>query len=77
MTQQLLAFARKQRLDGRTVNATTLISGMHDMIVRVLGEAADIRLAFDDDLPLCRIDPAQAVHRRVGTEVRSRWSPYH
>lgn len=59
LTQQLLAFARKQRLDGRTVNANALISGMHDMMVRVLGEAADIRLEFDDDLPLCRIDPTQ------------------
>jgi PAS domain S-box-containing protein len=59
LTQQLLAFARKQRLDGRTVNANALIAGMHDMMMRVLGEAADIRLEFDDDLPLCRIDPTQ------------------
>jgi PAS domain S-box-containing protein len=59
LTQQLLSFARKQRLDGRTVNANALIEGMHDMMLRVLGEAADIRLQFDDDLHLCRIDPTQ------------------
>ncbi|MET0505575.1 MAG: histidine kinase famiy protein [Luteibacter sp.] len=59
LTQQLLSFARKQRLDGRTVNANSLIDGMHDMMVRVLGQAADIRLDLDADLQLCRIDPTQ------------------
>lgn len=59
LTQQLLAFSRKQRLDGRAVNANALIGGMHDMMERVLGEAADIRLDLSDDLHLCRIDPTQ------------------
>ncbi|MDQ7996921.1 MAG: histidine kinase famiy protein [Luteibacter sp.] len=72
LTQQLLAFARKQRLDGRTVNANALISGMHDMMVRVLGEAADIRLAFDDDLPLCRIDPTQGEVALLNVVINAR-----
>ncbi|WP_428992142.1 histidine kinase famiy protein [Luteibacter yeojuensis] len=72
LTQQLLAFARKQRLDGRTVNANALISGMHDMMVRVLGEAADIRLEFDDDLPLCRIDPTQGEVALLNVVINAR-----
>lgn len=59
LTQHLLSFARKQRLDGRTINANAVIDGMVDMMARVLGEAADIRLELDDDLQLCRIDPTQ------------------
>lgn len=60
LTQHLLSFARKQRLDGRTVNANSVIESMVDMMARVLGEAADIRLALDAGLQLCRIDPTQA-----------------
>src|SRR6478735_10913690 len=60
LTQQLLAFARKQRLDGRAVNLNTLIEGMGEMVARSVGEAVKIELDLAEDLWNCRVDPTQA-----------------
>ena len=60
LTQQLLAFARKQRLDGRAVNLNTLIEGMGEMVARSVGEAVTIELDLAEDLWNCRVDPTQA-----------------
>ncbi|WP_336490089.1 hybrid sensor histidine kinase/response regulator [Methylobacterium nigriterrae] len=59
LTQQLLAFARKQRLEGRAVNLNTLLEGMSDMVGRSLGEQVDIEFRLADDLWTCRVDPTQ------------------
>nr|WP_237022410.1 PAS domain-containing protein [Herbaspirillum frisingense] len=37
LTQQLLAFARKQRLEGRTINLNSLTEGFTDLVQRTLG----------------------------------------
>ncbi|MGH1571461.1 hybrid sensor histidine kinase/response regulator [Methylobacterium sp. P31] len=60
LTQQLLAFARKQRLDGRAVNLNTLVEGMGEMVARSVGEAVKIELDLAEDLRNCRVDPTQA-----------------
>src|SRR4051794_13572437 len=60
LTQQLLAFARKQRLDGRAVNLNTLVEGMGEMVTRSVGEAVKIELDLAKDLWNCRVDPTQA-----------------
>ncbi|MDP4023501.1 hybrid sensor histidine kinase/response regulator [Methylobacterium sp. NEAU 140] len=60
LTQQLLAFARKQRLDGRAVNLNMLIEGMGDMVARALGEPVRVELNLAADLWNCRVDPTQA-----------------
>ena len=60
LTQQLLAFARKQRLDGRAVNLNTLIEGMREMVARSVGEVVTIELDLARDLWNCRVDPTQA-----------------
>lgn len=60
LTQQLLAFARKQRLDGRAVNLNTLIEGMGEMVARSVGEAVKVELDLAEDLWNCRVDPTQA-----------------
>ncbi|MFX4790198.1 histidine kinase dimerization/phospho-acceptor domain-containing protein, partial [Acinetobacter baumannii] len=39
LTQQLLAFARKQRLVGRTLNLNDLVSEMKELAARTLGDA--------------------------------------
>ncbi|MFN3357368.1 MAG: histidine kinase famiy protein [Pseudomonas sp.] len=58
LTQQLLAFSRKQRLDSRVLNLNTLLRHP-DFIRRAL---RDVNLEMDlaADLWNCRIDPAQA-----------------
>ncbi|MBP0443257.1 PAS domain-containing protein [Roseomonas sp. SSH11] len=60
LTQQLLAFSRKQRLEGRTVSLNTLAEGMRDMAARSLGEAVALRLDLDPHLGNCRLDPTHA-----------------
>ncbi|MCJ2044802.1 PAS domain-containing protein [Methylobacterium sp. J-078] len=60
LTQQLLAFARKQRLEGRSVNLNTLVQGMGDMAARTLGETITIARDLAPDLWNCRVDPNQA-----------------
>ncbi|WP_218014871.1 histidine kinase famiy protein [Teichococcus rhizosphaerae] len=60
LTQQLLAFARKQRLDGRILNLNTLVEGMRDMARRTLGDGISLRLDLAEGLGNCRLDPTQA-----------------
>ncbi|AQS87801.1 multi-sensor hybrid histidine kinase [Neoasaia chiangmaiensis NBRC 101099] len=59
LTQQLLAFSRKQRLEGRALNANESIRGMHALIDRTIGEHADIELDMAEDLWNCRLDNSQ------------------
>ncbi|KQO70829.1 hybrid sensor histidine kinase/response regulator [Methylobacterium sp. Leaf88] len=60
LTQQLLAFARKQRLEGRSVNLNALVQGMADMAGRTLGETVSLDFDLSPDLWNCRVDPNQA-----------------
>ncbi|MFF8798959.1 MULTISPECIES: histidine kinase famiy protein [unclassified Methylobacterium] len=60
LTQQLLAFARKQRLEDRTINLNDLVAGMQELAGRTLGEAVTIETDLAPDLKTCRIDPTQA-----------------
>jgi len=60
LTQQLLAFARKQRLDGRTLNLNDLVAEMKELAGRTLGDAVTIETDLAPDLWPCRIDRTQA-----------------
>ena len=60
LTQQLLSFSRKQRLEERAVNLDTLLDRMDDMARRAIGEAVTIERRAAADLWNCQIDPAQA-----------------
>jgi PAS domain S-box-containing protein len=57
LTQQLLAFARKQRLEPKRVNLNTLVVEFSEMLVRTLGGKIDLRLDLKPGLPACVIDP--------------------
>jgi len=60
LTQQLLAFARKQRLDGRTLNLNDVVAEMKELAGRTLGDAVTIETDLAPDLWPCRIDRTQA-----------------
>ena len=60
LTQQLLAFARKQKLEGRVLNLNTLVAGMSDVAERTLGDGIAFSLDLAAELRNCRIDPTQA-----------------
>ncbi|SEO96516.1 PAS domain S-box-containing protein [Methylobacterium sp. ap11] len=60
LTHQLLAFARKQRLDGRALNLNNLVRGMNEITGRTLGDHVVMRTDLSPELWNCRIDPTQA-----------------
>ena len=60
LTQQLLAFARKQRLDGRPVNLNALVEEMGELAGRTLGETVTVETQLAPDLWTCRVDATQA-----------------
>ncbi|QOY93862.1 response regulator [Massilia sp. UMI-21] len=57
LTQQLLSFARKQRLEHKRVSLNTLVVEFSDMLVRALGDRVELRLDLRPGLPSCSIDP--------------------
>jgi CheY-like chemotaxis protein len=57
LTQQLLTFARKQRLEPRPVNINSLVVDFSEMLARTLGGKIELRLDLRPGLPVCMIDP--------------------
>ncbi|WP_329959276.1 histidine kinase famiy protein [Sphingomonas sp. Leaf21] len=60
LTQQLLAFARKQELRDRLLNFNQLIEDFRPILNRTAGEAVILRQRLEENLWNCRIDPVQA-----------------
>jgi PAS domain S-box-containing protein len=59
LTQQLLAFSRKQRLEGRLVNLNVLVSGLTDLVRETLGEGIQVNTHLAEDLGNCQLDATQ------------------
>ncbi len=57
LTQQLLTFARKQRLEPKRLSLNSLVVEFSDMLVRTLGDKIDLRLDLKPGLPASTIDP--------------------
>jgi PAS domain S-box-containing protein len=57
LTQQLLTFARKQRLEPKRLNINALVVEFSEMLVRTLGDSVDLRLDLRPGLPSCMLDP--------------------
>ena len=57
LTQQLLTFARKQRLEPKRINLNALVVDFSDMLVRTLGDKVDLRLDLRPGMPPCVLDP--------------------
>ena len=59
LTQQLLSFSRKQRLEGKVLNLNTLVLGIRALTDRTIGGDISIETTMQNDLWNCRIDPTQ------------------
>ncbi|MFD2366103.1 histidine kinase famiy protein [Pseudoduganella sp. GCM10020061] len=57
LTQELLTFARKQRLEPRQVNFNALVVDFSEMLVRTLGDTVELQLDLKPGLPQCLVDP--------------------
>jgi PAS domain S-box-containing protein len=60
LTQQLLAFARKQELRDRLFNFNSLITEFRAITDRTMGDGVQVRHDLEDNLWNCRVDPVQA-----------------
>jgi PAS domain S-box-containing protein len=59
LTDQLLAFSRKQWLDAQAVDVNDQIAGMNDLLGATLAGRADLKTVLAADLWLALVDPAQ------------------
>jgi PAS domain S-box-containing protein len=59
LTHRLLAFARRQTLQSKSVNANTLVSGMEELIRRTLGPSLTMEIVLAAGLWNCLCDPNQ------------------
>lgn len=59
LTQQLLAFSRRQPFHARALNLNSLIGENVDILRRLVGEAGQLDFELAADLPNIRTDPAQ------------------
>ncbi|NLR97184.1 PAS domain S-box protein [Rhizobium sp. P38BS-XIX] len=72
LTQRLLAFSRKQDLKLEPVSVTALVSGMADLVQRLIGPAILIDMVFPSTLPDVRSDPNQLENALVNLIVNAR-----
>ena len=72
LTQQLLAFSRKQKLRGRTINLNTLATGMTALVQRTLGEQIQLEFDLAPDLPNCELDTTQVEVALLNVLVNAR-----
>ncbi|MDB5409559.1 MAG: hypothetical protein JWL84_4471 [Rhodospirillales bacterium] len=59
LTEQLLAFSRKQHLQPKSVDLNRLIVGMNDMLARTIGALVRIETALDESLWPALVDANQ------------------
>ncbi|MGQ9524645.1 MAG: PAS domain S-box protein [Armatimonadota bacterium] len=64
LTQQLLAFSRKQVLEPRIVNLSKLVMEMHEMLRRLIGEDITLLTVCPPDLWPVKVDPGQ-IHQVI------------
>ncbi len=72
LTRQLLAFSRRQILQARVVNINSILSGMHPMLRRLIGEDIDIVTRLDDGLWNVKADPGQIEQVVMNVAVNAR-----
>lgn len=72
LTQQLLAFSRKQSLRGRVVNVNALIEATADLAGRTLGETLQVTVDLESGLGNCQLDTTQFEVSLLNVLVNSR-----
>ena len=72
LTQQLLAFGRKQALAPRVLNLNELISGIEKLLRRTLGEDVDLRAVLAPGLGAVQADPGQLEQVIINLAVNAR-----
>ena len=72
LTQQLLTFARKQRLEPRRINLNSLLVEFSELLVRTLGDQVELHLDLKPGLPYCTLDPTHLEMALLNVLINSR-----
>jgi signal transduction histidine kinase/ActR/RegA family two-component response regulator len=72
LTNQLLAFSRKQVLQPRVLQLNEVVRGMEKMLRRLIGEDIDLCTAFDASLGHVKADPGQIEQVIMNLAVNAR-----
>jgi len=72
LTSQLLAFSRKQMIQPRVLDLSTVMPDMDQMLQRVIGEDVEMRTVLAPDLWPVKMDPAQVEQIIVNIAVNAR-----
>lgn len=72
LVSRLLAFARRQNLEARSVDAIGLVEGMLDLIKRSLGPQIKVRVSAPSQLAAAMVDPNQLELALLNLAVNAR-----
>jgi len=72
LTQRLLAFARRQVLEPRPVDAGQLVQGMHELLRHSLGKKIRKEVQLDEQLWLLHCDPHQLENAILNLAINAR-----
>jgi HAMP domain-containing protein/CheY-like chemotaxis protein len=72
LTQQLLAFSRRQHLRPQTLDVNTLVRQFEALIRRAVGESIRLEIAQTDKPLVCEVDPSQLEAALLNLAVNSR-----
>jgi PAS domain S-box-containing protein len=72
LTRQLLSFSRRQILEPKILNLSDLVTGLRNMLGRLLGEDITLTLNLADGATRVRVDPGQFEQVLVNLAVNAR-----
>jgi PAS domain S-box-containing protein len=59
LTQQLLAFSRKQVIEPKVLDLNLLVADLGKMLARLIGENVDLKIVRGKNLEMVKVDPVQ------------------
>tara|TARA_R110002110_G_scaffold284986_2_gene499156 strand:- start:8767 stop:10767 length:2001 start_codon:yes stop_codon:yes gene_type:complete len=72
LTQRLLAFSRQQQLQPKSLDLSSLVDDLHQLLSRTLGERIDVRLSTNEGLWPATADPGQLENVILNLAINAR-----
>jgi len=72
LTRQLLAFSRKQLIEPKVLDLNDIISSLHKMLARLIGEDIELKTVPGKSLGAVKVDPGQIEQILVNLAINAR-----